>query len=320
MSPSKPRIVVVGSINMDLVVRCGKLPMPGETVLAQSSRGVCGGKGANQAVAAARAGGEVTMVGRVGDDAFAGRLVENLRREGVQTDHVLPTGRLASGLAVVAVEDSGQNAILVVPGANGRVSVDDVRAARSAIESADVVLLQLEIPIKTVLATIDIARSAGVRVVLDPAPVPARWPDELLEVDLLTPNESEAAALVGRPVESIEEAKVAARKLNEKDARNVAITLGDRGTLLFDEQQTRRIEPFAVEAVDTTAAGDAFAGALAVFWAERDDLAEAVRLANAAGALAASREGAQPGMASREEIENLRATSPPARTRERGRE
>jgi ribokinase len=152
------------------------------------------------------------------------------------------------------------------------------------------------------------ARSAGVRVILDPAPAPNDWPAELLHVDLLTPNESEAAALVGSPVENIEQAEAAARALREKGAQSVAITLGDRGTLLLHGEQALLVEPFAVQAVDTTAAGDAFAGALAVYWAEGNNLPEAVRLANAAGALAASRQGAQPGMPSREEIEDLGRT------------
>ncbi len=296
---------MIGSINMDLVYRCGTLPTPRQTLKAESSTERCGGKGANQAVAAARAGGQVTMIGRVGDDAFADRLVANLEEAQIQPEHVLRTGNCASGLAVIAVENSGQNSILVVPGANGRVSVDDIENARSVIESSSVILLQLEIPLDAVVASISIARSAGVRVIVDPAPAPAQWPAKLFQTDLLCPNEFEAAAFFGSPVQSLDQADSAARALYAQGTSNVAITLGDRGTLLFDGEQTQLVDPIPVQAVDSTAAGDAFAGALAVYWAEHDNLFDAVRFGNAAGALAASREGAQPSMAQRCEIETL---------------
>ena len=305
MKSRKPAITVIGSINMDLVVRCDVLPLPGQTVFAQSSTEVCGGKGANQAVAAARAGGQVTMIGRVGDDAFADRLITNLERTEIQCEHVWRTANCASGLAIVAVEDSGQNAIMVVPGANARLSVDDITRARAVIESSDIILLQLEIPIAAVVASIEIAKAAGVRVIVDPAPAPAQWHAKLFEADLLCPNESEAAALVGYPVRNLEQAELAARAIHEQGASAVAITLGDRGTLLFDGDQAHLLPRYPVQVVDTTAAGDAFAGALAVYWSEQDNLREAVRFGNAAGALAASREGAQPGMALRRDIETL---------------
>jgi ribokinase len=305
MPPTAPRITVLGSINMDLVIRCENLVRPGETVHARSSSEVCGGKGANQAVAAARAGGLVSMVGRVGDDAFAERLLANLRREGVATEHVRAAEDCASGLAVVAVERTGQNAIYVVGGANARLSVEDVAAARATIQASDLLLLQLEVPLAAVLAARRIAQAAGVRVILDPAPAPRRFPEELLQVDLLCPNESEASVLLGTPVEDEAQAASAARELQRRGAAHVAVTLGGHGTLLCDGDSTRRIPAPHVTAVDTTAAGDAFAGALAVFWAEGQRLEEAVARANAAGAIAASRHGAQPGMGNRSEIEAL---------------
>lgn len=308
MATSRPKIAVIGSINMDLVIRCHNLPASGQTILANSSAEICGGKGANQAVAAARAGGDVTMIGRVGDDAFADRLVANLQNAEIQTAHVLRTDDCASGVAVVAVEDSGQNSIMVVPGSNGRVSVDDIENARSVIESSAVVLLQLEIPIDAVEEAIRIAKNANVRVILDPAPAPDVWSESLFHADLLCPNESEAAAFVGIPVENMEQAEAAARAMHAEGAANVAITLGDQGTLLFDGQQTHLVSPFPINAVDSTAAGDAFAGALAVHWAEQNSLLDAVRFGNAAGALSASRQGAQPSMGSRSEIEKLRST------------
>lgn len=304
-SCSQPKITVIGSINMDLVIRCHHLPAPGQTILANSSSEICGGKGANQAVAAARAGGVVTMIGRVGDDAFANRLVANLQDVGIQAEHVLRTDHCASGLAVVAVEDSGQNSIMVVPGANGRVSVADIENARSEIEASDVVLLQLEIPIAAVVAAIRIAKQAGVRVILDPAPALDVWPESFFQADLMCPNESEAAAFFGHPIENVVQAEAAARTIHARGAKNVAITLGDQGTLLFDGQQTHLVSPYEIIAVDSTAAGDAFAGALAVYWAEKNNLLDAVRFGNAAGALAASRQGAQPSLASRYEIDKL---------------
>jgi ribokinase len=305
MTANPPDIAVIGSINMDLVVRCALLPEPGETILAESSVEVCGGKGANQAVAAARAGGNVTMIGRVGNDAFAGRLVDNLRHEQICTDAIHSTANCASGLAIVAVEQSGQNSIMVVPGANGHVDVEDVQASQQVIAASQIVLLQLEIPADAVLAALRIAREAGVRVILDPAPALPDWPADLFNVDVLCPNESEAAALLGCPIESLDDVAAGARKLHQLGVRHAAITLGARGTMVCDGGSPRLIEPFAVTAVDTTAAGDAFAGALAVRWSEGASFSGAIQFANAAGALAASREGAQPGMPHRNTIDTL---------------
>ena len=208
-------------------------------------------------------------------------------------------------MAIVAVEHSGQNAIMVVSGANGHVGVKDVRASRDVIAASDIVLLQQEIPVDAVLTAIEIARESGIRVILDPAPALHDWPQDLIKVDVLCPNESEAATLLGSRVESINDAESAARKLHQLGACYVAITLGARGTMVCDGQSTRLIEPYQVAVVDTTAAGDAFAGALAVRWAEGASFVEAVRFANAAGALAASRAGAQPGMAARQVIDAL---------------
>jgi ribokinase len=305
MSHATPRVAVLGSINMDLVVRCAVLPSPGQTIAGSSVDEICGGKGANQAVAAARAGGKVAMIGRIGNDGFGARMLVNLHDEQINCRHVQDTAHCPTGVAFICVEDSGQNAIIYVPGANGCVTVADVEAARSAIESADVLLLQLETPVDSVLAAIRIAKAAGVRTILDPAPAPHRCPDELLDVDLICPNESEAAAITGSPVETITQAQAAARTLHERGARHVVITLGGRGALLVDDDTTQLIEPFAIRPVDTTAAGDAFAGALAVAWASGRPLLEAITFASAAGALAASHAGAQPSLPTRDEIEKL---------------
>lgn len=297
---------------MDLVIRCANLPAPGQTVLAESSTEFCGGKGANQAVAAALAGGSVSMIGAVGSDAFGDRLIDNLLRHQVDCGSVWRRTESPSGLAVISVDDQGQNSIMVVPGANGLLTVDDVEAASETICNSDLLLIQLEIPQEAVLAGTRLARQAGVSIVLDPAPAPADLSPELFEVDLLCPNESEAATLIGQPVTSVDEAGVAAQELHRRGARNVAITLGESGTLLSGESlegdQAILIPAFPVDVVDTTAAGDAFAGALAVRWSISGDLHDAVRYANAAGALATSNQGAQASMASLTEIENLFST------------
>ena len=245
------------------------------------------------------------MLGRVGDDAFAGTLLHNLKTNGVDTSNVRSSKNLASGLAVVAVENSGENAILVVPNANGAVTVDDVAASSKLFTEDAVVLLQLETPMDTVLAAIRLAKSKGARVIVDPAPAPAKWPEELFNVDLMCPNESEAASFLKNDVNTIAEAERAAREIHDRGAKNVVITMGEQGSLLFDGDSVDLIPAYSVTAVDSTAAGDAFAGALAVHWAQHNNLLEAVRFGNAAGALSASRMGAQPSMASRTEIEAL---------------
>lgn len=291
---------------MDLVVRCARLPVPGETITAASSNEIPGGKGANQAVAAARAGGNVTMIGRVGDDAFADRLVLNLKRERVDTRHVASTMQTASGIAVVAVEDSGENAIMVVPGSNGQVTPEDVDAATDAIRDSDVMLLQLEIPIDTVMHAVEVAAQCETRVILDPAPMPESFPRKILDVDIICPNQSEASAITGWPIRSVSDAERAAVELHDFGARNVIITLGGHGAVISDGNSTHWIEPHKITPVDTTAAGDAFAGALAVRLAVGDPLVEAAAFAAAAGAIAATRPGAQPGMPNADEITRLR--------------
>jgi ribokinase len=290
---------------MDLVIRCANLPTAGQTVLAESSAEFCGGKGANQAVAAAMAGGDISMIGAVGGDAFAGRLLGNLTQHGVRCDAVARCDDWASGLAVISVDQLGQNSILVVPGANASVSRNAVLAAKTMIQRCDGLLVQFEIPLDAALAGIEIAKQAGVRVVVDPAPAPRDFSLELLGVDLLCPNELEAAELTGQRVKTVDDARSAAVMLHEMGAEHVAITMGGQGTLLHSEGESRLIPAFRVDVVDTTAAGDAFAGAVTTRWLLTGDLREAVRFGNAAGALAASKQGAQESMANQVTIENL---------------
>lgn len=299
---SNPKIVVVGSINLDLVFSCESLPSPGQTVMARSFRQEFGGKGANQAVAAQRAGGQVTLVGRVGDDSYGTELLGNLEREAIDISTVYMTPSVPSGLAMVAVESTGENSIIVVPGANAKLTPEDVSRDRDSIATAQCLLLQLEVPIETVIEAARIAKRSGVRVILDPAPAPDRLPPELWNVDLLTPNETEAAKLLGLkqlPENPFETAEA----LRARGPGAVCLTLGPQGTVVCDSRGTRHFPAFEVEAKDTTAAGDAFAGALAVAWSEFQDLDLAVRFANVAGALATTSPGAQTAMPRRHEIE-----------------
>ena len=306
MTGRRPRIVVVGSINMDLVVTGGPIPRPGETVTAKTLTEIPGGKGANQAVAAARSGGDVTFIGAVGDDSYGPTLRDNLAGEGIDVDAVRVSSSEGTGVALITVDPSGENAIAIVPGANGGVSVDDVRRSADVIRSADVLLVQLEVPLRTVLEAMSIARDADTRIVLDPAPAPTGdWPAELLHVDVLCPNESEAEALTGIAVTNRASASNAAAELRRRGVTNVAVTMGASGTLLSTAGGDVHVEAFPINPIDTTAAGDSFAGTLAVRWASGVTLRDAVPAANAAGALAASRAGAQPSIPTATEIQRL---------------
>lgn len=305
MSMNQPRVVVVGSINMDLVIRCPELPRPGETVMGLTAVELPGGKGANQAVAASRMGGSVTMIGRVGDDAFGQKLIQQLKLEGVNTDRVIVTPQTASGLAVVSVDNHAENSIVVVPGANAMVSVDDVVAAKSLIEQADILLIQLEVAVETVEAAVEVARNAGTKIVLDPAPSIGRLTSKLIHCDLICPNLSEAESILGRRFADREDAVAAARELVELGCRRAIITLGAEGSLVCEGGDVTHVSGFSVEAVDTTASGDAFAGTLAVTWCQQENLVLAMKRANAAGAIVASRAGAQVAMPTAEEVESL---------------
>ncbi len=288
------RLVVVGSSNTDLIVRSDRLPQPGETVLGGDLITAPGGKGANQAVAAARLGAAVTFVARVGRDMFGEAALENFRREGLDTRYVIQDAAAPSGVALIVVGLDGQNLIAVAPGANGRLTPDDVAAARTAFAQAQVVLLQLETPIETVLAAAQAGRAAGVTVVLNPAPAPAYPlpPALYAAVDILTPNETEASLLTGEPAP-----EAAAAALLNRGVRTVIVTLGEAGALIATQpEDTRRVPGFQVHAVDTTAAGDAFNGGLGVALARGHPLDAAVRYANAVAALSVTKIGAQPSL------------------------
>jgi ribokinase len=300
-------IVVVGSLNMDLVIRSPRIPRPGETVIGGEFHTVPGGKGANQAVAAARLGAKVSMVGRVGKDAFGDALLENLAEDGIDHTLVIQDGEAATGVALIVVDDNGENSIVVASGANMRVSLADIEAAEAEISGADVLVLQLEIPLDCVIRSAEMAHAHGVKVVLNPAPA-RPVPERLLSmVDVLVPNESETGLMSGLPVGTQAEAIKAAGVLQRSSAGTVILTLGERGALPVREGKMEVIPAFEVKAVDTTASGDAFVASLAVALAEGKGLEEAVRRGNAAGGLAATKLGAQPSLPSREALERLLA-------------
>jgi ribokinase len=300
-----PKLVVVGSLNMDLVVRTPHLPRPGETILGRDFMTAPGGKGANQTVAAAKLGAAVHMVGRVGGDDFGRALRENLHAAGADDRYVFTEESAATGIAIIEVEASGQNTIVVAPGANAQVARADVDAARSIITSSQVVIAQLEIPLDTVRYALNMARAANVLTILNPAPAQSLSTELLSLVDLLVPNESEAALLTGIEVTDEASAEQAARQLQQRGARAVVVTLGERGALALDEHRVWRVPPFRVKAIDATAAGDAFVGALATAYASHDDLEAALREASAAGALAATKFGAQPSLPTRAELDEF---------------
>jgi len=301
----KARIAVVGSLNMDLVVRAPHIPQPGETVIGGDFLTLPGGKGANQAVAAARLGADVSMIGRVGCDAFGDALLRNLEADGANHTLTVRDPDAPTGVALIVVEDSGQNSIVVASGANARLSPADVEAAEEEIASANVLLLQLESPLDTVMRAAEVAQQHDVTVVLNPAPA-RPLPQSLLSlVDVLTPNESETALLTGLPVGTLDQAKTAADSLKRMGVETVILTLGARGALLASDEETRVFPTFEVTPIDTTAAGDAFMGGFAVALGEGLPLAEAVRWGNAAGALAATKMGAQPSLPVRADLERM---------------
>lgn len=304
LNTTSGEIAVLGSVNMDLVLQCERLPRPGETARATEFLEVCGGKGANQAVAAARLGSNVNMLAAVGTDAFADRLVDNFVDQRVGVDFVERMSG-SSGVAVVAVQEDGENSILISSGANGLVTAEWVRQRRAAIASSDMLMLQLEIPIEAVIEATRIAKSAGVMVMLDPAPVVLPWPEELFQVDVLCPNVHEAASILGTPITNSSDAERAARTLVAKGCRTAVITMGDQGVVCCREAETICIPAIQTKVVDTTAAGDSFAGAFAVAWLRTGDLEGALRFACAAGSLAASRLGAQAGMGTWQEVQSL---------------
>lgn len=301
------KVIVFGSINMDLVARSPRLPVAGETLLGHDFFTAAGGKGANQAVAVARLGIPTQLVGRLGADNFGRELLVNLQASGVDTGAVLVDEAAHSGVAAIAVGDSGENHIIIVPGANGRVNEEDVGRLSDLLDGAAALLLQFEIPMPAVLAAARVARQAGVRVILDPAPAIETGFASLLYplVDIITPNEIEAAQLVGFAVDGQETAAKAAAALRQRGVGTAIVKLGSSGVFCATQEETFFVPAFPVQAVDTVAAGDAFNGAMAAALASGRPLREAVVWGAAAGAISATIAGAQPSLPDRETFDTF---------------
>ncbi len=297
-------IIVVGSLNMDFIVQVERLPLPGQTVIGRGFEMLPGGKGANQACAAGRLRGKVRMIGRVGEDVFGQRLKESLSSAGVDTTQVLQTPGEPTGVALIAVEQGGQNQIVVAAGANGRLSPSDLEAGLNRMEGG-FVLLQLESPLQTLEAAMARAREHGATTILDPAPARTLPSATLSQVSVLTPNESEALQLLGLLGSSIalSEAPGIARALRERGPETVILKLGERGAWLADGKISQHFPARSVLAVDVTAAGDTFNGALAVALAEGRPWKDAIPFANCAAGIAVTRPGAQASIPSREEVD-----------------
>jgi ribokinase len=306
VSGTARRVLVVGSANVDFTVAASRLPRVGETVSGGTLLVNHGGKGANQAVAARRLGAEVRFVACVGDDASGRDIRAALQAEGVGVDGVMVTRDAATGTALIVVDQQGRNQIVVAPGANWRLSADHVRSRAEDFAWAQVVLCQLETPLDTLDVALGEARRRGLVTVLNPAPVRDGISDDVWRmVDYLTPNEGEAARLSGVPVEDVRSASAAARVLRERGVGTVIVTLGVQGSIACTAGGDVRAEAFPVDAVDTTAAGDSFNGALGTALAAGDALPDALRFASAAAALACTRRGAQPSLPTRAEVERL---------------
>lgn len=295
-------IVVVGSLNIDFVVRVPHLPAPGETILGDRFQTIPGGKGANQAYAAARLGASVQMIGRVGYDVFGDQLRASLAAAGVDVSSVHSTKSASTGVAMIWVDDAGNNSIVVAPGANALI--DAAELASFAFEGSEFALFQLETPLQTVTAGVRAARKAGAITILDPAPADPLPPELLAQVDILTPNETEACILLGSTPSkiSLDEAPIVAAKLLDLGPGAVIIKLGERGCYYANRELAVHSSGFAVEAVDTTAAGDTFNAAFAVASSLKLALPEVLRYANAAAAISVTRHGAQPSAPSHEEV------------------
>jgi len=298
----RPKITVVGSSNTDLVAKVPKLPAPGETVMGSEFIIAPGGKGANQAVAIARIGGDVTFVAKLGMDDYGEQALKNFKKDGINTNFVFREPDVSSGVALIFVDKTGENMLVPIPGANGKLSPDDIDKARSAIENTDILVLQLEVPLDAVERAVAIAYESNVPIVLNPAPGKKLDTNLIEKVSYLTPNETEAEILTDIKVTDDTTAQKAGKKLLDIGSKTVIITMGKRGAMLITQDGSELVPAFVVESVDATAAGDAFNGGLAYAIASGKDLREAIKFGNAVGALTVTKMGAQPSMPTRDEL------------------
>ena len=304
----RPPVLVIGSSNTDLIIKAKRIPKPGESILGGKFVRAAGGKGANQAVAAARAGGAVTFIARVGRDQNGEQALAGLSADGINLSHVTRDPSNPSGVALIFVGENGESSIAVDSGANDKLSPGNVRKAKDAFRIARIVLLQLESPLKTVMASVQLAVAAGVPVILNPAPAQPLPAQLLKRIYLLTPNEGEAESLTGVAVNSEAAAAKAAERLLARGVQNVVITMGARGAFVAGKDVREFIPGLKVNAVDATGAGDVFNGALSVALAEGRSLLEAARFASVAAAISVTRLGAQPSAPTRQEIDAVLAT------------
>ncbi len=311
MSPNRPRVCVVGSANVDLTFRTERLPRPGQTLPGRHFHLDFGGKGANQAVSAARLGADVTLIARVGSDLFGDQALERLRKEGIDTRHVGTDADRPTGVASIAVDDAGRNCIVVVGGANLALSPADVRASADTIRSSRVLITQFEVALETVLEALRLAHTAGVRTILNPAPAAPLSDEMLSHIDVCVLNETEAESVTGRAVATPEDAEAAGRAIQHRGPGAVVVTLGERGVLVLDGSRVEHFQALDVKVVDTTGAGDAFIGGLGVFLAEGLSVRAAAELANAVAALSVTRLGAQAALPARAELEAFLAARRP---------
>ena len=305
MKRDKAKVAVVGSSNMDLVVKSTRIPAVGETILGGDFIMAPGGKGANQAVAAAKLGAQVYFIAKLGDDIFGQQSLNNFKKEGVNTTYVVQTNEAPSGVALIMVDQKGSNSIVVAPGANQKLSPEDVKKAESDIASSGAVVAQLEVPLETIECAAQLANSFKVSFILDPAPAQKLSAELLKMIDVLTPNETEAQILTDTEVTDEKSARRASDKLLSSGVKTVILTMGEQGFLLADTEKTEFVTARKVQAVDSTAAGDAFTGSLAVGLAEGKTVSQAASFANYVAALSVTKMGAQPSMPTLQEVQDF---------------
>lgn len=299
------KIVVVGSCNTDMVIKADRLPVPGETILGGTFFMNPGGKGANQAVAAARLGGNVTLISKTGNDVFGKQSVMLYNTENIKTDYIYSDSRHPSGVALITVDSQGENCIVVASGANAYLNSSDIDKASAEIENSDLVLMQLEIPIETVEYVAEMANKKGIKVILNPAPARALSNNLLRNVYIIIPNKNEAEILSGIKVSDIESAKQAADIISAKGVDIVVITLGSQGALIKEYAEYHFVEAYKVDALDTTAAGDTFCGSVCVGLSEGRSILNSVKFAARAAAITVTRMGAQASIPYRSELSSL---------------
>ncbi|MFR6246139.1 MAG: ribokinase [Romboutsia timonensis] len=298
-------ICVIGSLNMDLVVNVDTMPKPGQTIIGSNFKEVPGGKGANQAVAMARLNGNVSMIGKVGEDGFGQTLINSLKNDKVDTTYI-QTAKGATGVALITVDKNAQNSIVVSPGANFEVKEDDIDNNIEAIKNSDIVVLQLETPLNTIKYALNKAKELNKYTILNPAPA-VKLDDEIIKnVDLLTPNETELEIISGVSIETEEDIQKAAQIMIEKGVKELIVTLGSKGSLYINKEKSMFKKAYKVEAMDTTAAGDSYTGALAVALSQDKNIEDAMDFASKVGALSVLKEGAQSSLPTLEDVKNFR--------------